>query len=108
MSKKRMRRSNHSAIRISERCNIIDTTTKQLVELAYYKGYTIKHFTGVVEKYILDKMGDRCNGTYKYVRYREYLFIFAHNKRLLVTMYELPQEIKNAYREQIKENRKWN
>ena len=108
MSKRKLHKTQHSAIRISERCNITDSSTKDLIKLAYRKGLTYSKFDGKVRDYILRRMGDKCNGRYKVVVYRGYLFIFAHNKNLLVTMYELPEDIKIAYNEQyeaIKEKR---
>lgn len=96
-------KSRHADIRVSERCDLKDVSSKDLVKFAYTKGLTIKHFKGSVEKYMLEKLnGVRDNGRQRVVLYRGYVFVFNHNERMLITMYPLPPEIKEDYDKQIK------
>ncbi len=96
-------KSRHADIRISQRCDLKDVKDKDLIKFAFNKGLTLKHFTGIVEDYMLEKLnGMRDNGKQKVVLYRGYVFIFNHNERMLITMYPLPEDIKEEYDKQIK------
>ncbi len=99
----RITKSKHADIRISQRCDLKDVSDRTLIKLAYIKGLTLKHFKGKVEKYMLEKMnGFRENGKNRVVLYRGYLFIFNHLEKMLITMYPLPDDIKQEYERQMK------
>ena len=84
-----MKLTKHSKVRMKERTNLNHRERRQLFKNALEHGkspYNIKNEK--IKKYMLARQNN-C----KIKLYKDYLFIYSKNTKILYTMYKLPEEL---------------
>ena len=94
VKKRKIGLTKHSLERIQERLNINESEIQSLVDNAWLFGKTLKYFKGSIKEYILERLGFETNGKYRITIYKDIVFIFTAQNPLLITTYELPEELK--------------
>lgn len=89
--------TNHAYERFKERAGIKKNAAERLTKRAYKNGIGIDEVKGSLKRYIASLMEDRYNkGSYVIV-YGEFVYVFYEqlNSVVLVTMFWLPNNLKN-------------
>ena len=92
VKRQNIRLTKHSIERIKERLGL--DVSQELVNNAWLYGKTLKHLNGKTRDFILNKLGYETNGRYRITIYRDIVFIFTAQNPILITIYELPEELK--------------